>query len=32
MTCRDLQDQLSLFSDGLLGPEEHAAILTLVRQ
>ena len=32
MACRDVQDQLSLFSDGLLSPEEHAAIRTHVRQ
>jgi hypothetical protein len=31
-SCRDVRDQLSLFSDGLLRPEEHAAIRAHVRQ
>lgn len=31
-SCREVQEQLSLFSDGLLDPEEHAAIRQHVRQ
>jgi anti-sigma factor RsiW len=30
--CRNIQDQLSLFSDGLLPPEEHAAIRAHLRE
>jgi hypothetical protein len=29
--CRNIQDQLSLFSDGLLAPEDHAAVRAHLR-